>query len=89
MGFAQSDGLTARHRFTPRPQMSISPLFGVVSQEKGGVVGGGWCWWWCGEGGWVVDWGGPSLIRAAGEQVAPWQRTATIANAGWYEGPKC
>lgn len=41
MGFAQSDGLTARHRFTPRPQMSISPLFGVVSQEKGGVVGGG------------------------------------------------
>lgn len=42
-----------------------------------------------GEGGWVVDWGGPSLIRAAGEQVAPWQRTATIANTGWYEGPKC
>lgn len=79
MGFAQSDGLTARYRFAPRPQMSISPLFGVVSQEKG--VGGG--------GGVVEREDQPSLIRAAGEQVAPWQRSATIANTGWYAGPKC
>lgn len=80
MGFAQSDGLTARHRFVPRPQMSISPLFGVVSQEKGGVVGG------CGN---VEREDQPSLIRAAGEQVASWQRSATIANTGWYARPKC
>lgn len=85
MGFAQSDGLTARHRFAPRPQMSISPLFGVVSQEKGGAVGGGGV----GRAGGRVIGGGPSLIRAAGEQVARWQSSATIANTGWYEGPKC
>lgn len=75
MGFAQSDGLTARHRFTPRPQMSISPLLGCVT-GKGGV-------------GWGGVQRTSSLITAVGEQVAPSQRATTIGNTGWYAGPKC